>query len=236
LSEARAHCVDARHTPPLADLLAAPSMRAISRELESALCGDAPILVLVESGTGKTVLAQAIAEASGRRLARPGVAMRQAEGIRAGAARVVGARVNPRVPVHLTAEGRSVAVRFAHPHAAGAIVRLEANSLAPVSPEEPAETEHPTAPATGPVRIALRHGRFVVCWRRGDIESGYRLMAQAWTAGGSPLGDPVVISPPEADVLGAPELVAVDGEHAVAAFAAISGERFDLLAVSLEVL
>jgi DNA-binding NtrC family response regulator len=67
LREARAHCMDASHTPPLGDLLAAPSMRAIASELESALPGDTPILILGESGTGKTVVAQAIAEASGRR-------------------------------------------------------------------------------------------------------------------------------------------------------------------------
>ena len=67
LREARAHCMDVRHTPPLADLLVSPSMRAIGLELESALHGDAPILILGESGTGKTVVAQAIAEASGRK-------------------------------------------------------------------------------------------------------------------------------------------------------------------------
>jgi len=67
LREARAHCMEVSHTPPLADLLAAPSMHAIARELESALPGDTPILILGESGTGKTVVAQAIAEAGGRR-------------------------------------------------------------------------------------------------------------------------------------------------------------------------
>ena len=67
LKEARAHCMDARRTPPLADLLAPGSMRGIREELQSALAGDAPILILGESGTGKTVIAQAIAEASGRR-------------------------------------------------------------------------------------------------------------------------------------------------------------------------
>jgi transcriptional regulator with GAF, ATPase, and Fis domain len=67
LQEARAHCMDVRHTPPLFDLLAAPSLRAIAREIESALRSDAPMLILGESGTGKTLVAQAVAEASGRR-------------------------------------------------------------------------------------------------------------------------------------------------------------------------
>jgi transcriptional regulator with GAF, ATPase, and Fis domain len=67
LREAQSHCMEARHTPPLEDLLAAPSLRAIRREIESAIGSDSPILILGESGTGKTLFAQAIAEASGRR-------------------------------------------------------------------------------------------------------------------------------------------------------------------------
>ena len=67
LSEARAHCTDTGRTPPLDSLLAFESLRTIRAEVESALRTDAPILILGESGTGKTLLAQAIAEASGRR-------------------------------------------------------------------------------------------------------------------------------------------------------------------------
>jgi transcriptional regulator with GAF, ATPase, and Fis domain len=67
LREVQKHCVDARPTTPLADLLAPARMQPIRRELESALAGTSPILILGESGTGKTLLAQAIAEASERR-------------------------------------------------------------------------------------------------------------------------------------------------------------------------
>ncbi|HEY8038799.1 MAG TPA: sigma 54-interacting transcriptional regulator [Polyangiaceae bacterium] len=67
LREAKANLVDARRAPPLDDLLAAPSMAGVRREVEAALHGDSPVLILGESGTGKTLLAQAIAEASGRR-------------------------------------------------------------------------------------------------------------------------------------------------------------------------
>jgi transcriptional regulator with GAF, ATPase, and Fis domain len=67
LNEARQHRVDASVTPPLSELLAAPSMQAIRGDLIPGLRGDSPILILGESGTGKTLLAQAIAEASGRR-------------------------------------------------------------------------------------------------------------------------------------------------------------------------
>ncbi|HEX8793597.1 MAG TPA: sigma 54-interacting transcriptional regulator [Polyangiaceae bacterium] len=67
LREVQSHCMEARQTPPLADLLAFPSMRGIKAEIESALAADTPILITGESGTGKTLMAQAIAEASGRR-------------------------------------------------------------------------------------------------------------------------------------------------------------------------
>jgi transcriptional regulator with GAF, ATPase, and Fis domain len=67
LSAVRAHRVDAVKAPPLEDLLASPSMQRIRKEVLSALRSQSPILILGESGTGKTLLADAIAEASGRR-------------------------------------------------------------------------------------------------------------------------------------------------------------------------
>lgn len=53
LREAQSHCMDARRTPPLEDLLAAPSLRALRSEIESAVAGDSPILILGESGTAR---------------------------------------------------------------------------------------------------------------------------------------------------------------------------------------
>ena len=67
LQEARAHCMDVRPATPLSDLLSTPGMQSLEREVRSALVGASPVLILGESGTGKTMLAQAIAEASGRR-------------------------------------------------------------------------------------------------------------------------------------------------------------------------
>jgi transcriptional regulator with GAF, ATPase, and Fis domain len=67
LREAKVHTTDARRPPLLDDLLGTPSMRPIADEVASALSSEASILIVGESGTGKTLLAQAIAEASGRR-------------------------------------------------------------------------------------------------------------------------------------------------------------------------
>ena len=52
--------------PALAELLASRSLLPLKREVESLVASEAPLLVLGESGTGKTLLATAIAEASGR--------------------------------------------------------------------------------------------------------------------------------------------------------------------------
>lgn len=66
LREATSHPTDARPQHDLGDLLAPPSMASVKRELETAIDSKASILVLGESGTGKTALAQAIAKASRR--------------------------------------------------------------------------------------------------------------------------------------------------------------------------
>jgi hypothetical protein len=170
----------------------------------------------------------------------PGVEVRQAGGgpsgrvgVRAGEAHVLDASISPLAPVVVAPDGATITVRFAHPRE-GALLHLDPQSLLPLSPAEAAPAD-PSAPRQGPAHAVLKGGRFVVCWRRGDVESGYRLMAQAWTADGEPLGPSVVVSPEDVDVVGSAQMVALDDDRALATFAAASGDRFQLLAVSLEV-
>ncbi|HZN93519.1 MAG TPA: sigma 54-interacting transcriptional regulator [Myxococcales bacterium] len=67
LREARSNVLEVGRSPPLEELLEASGMAALRRDVRAALQGTSPILILGESGTGKTLLARAIAEASGRR-------------------------------------------------------------------------------------------------------------------------------------------------------------------------
>jgi two-component system response regulator HydG len=67
LREVRGLFVESRRTPTLDQLLAPPSMVAIRQEVAAALSSEGPVLILGESGTGKTLLGHALAEASGRR-------------------------------------------------------------------------------------------------------------------------------------------------------------------------
>ena len=67
LDAATAQLTESRRIPSLEDLLAFPSMATLRAEVKIALAGSSPVLVLGESGSGKTLLAQAFAEAAGRK-------------------------------------------------------------------------------------------------------------------------------------------------------------------------
>ncbi len=67
LSAAKAHVTQSVRTPPLNELLGYSGMHELEPDVQAAIRGEGPVLILGASGTGKTMLAQAIAEASGRR-------------------------------------------------------------------------------------------------------------------------------------------------------------------------
>jgi hypothetical protein len=149
-----------------------------------------------------------------------------------GPATVVDAHVNPSGGMSMSAEGDSIVVRFARPGRQTAVARLESTSLDELSmTTEP--VDHLPVDAW-PDPIVLDGGRFIVCWKTGNFERGYRAVAQTFAADGSPWGSPVVISPPGLDVIGTPRAVKIDGHRAVATFEASTGEAFALFAVSLE--
>jgi hypothetical protein len=153
--------------------------------------------------------------------------------VRVGELRVIDTHVNPMVPVHVTSGGNQVAVTFGLEHT-GAHERLDVVSLQPVS-WEPTVREDRSTPSTGVTRVVLDGNRFLLCWTEGTLESGRRAMAQMRRASdGAPLGAPVEISPPDADVFGAPQAVTTDGHHVVATFAASSEGTFRLVAVPID--
>src|SRR5580658_5561662 len=148
--------------------------------------------------------------------------------------RVVDPRVNPMVPVHLATEGSSITATFGLPGHKQVVTRLDPASLELVSREQSERSELPSAPATGATRVELEGGRFLICWTRDSADGGHEAVAQMWTASGSSLGAPMVISPLDADVFGAPRAATTDGRHVVVTFPETSGESFELRAVALE--
>ncbi len=154
--------------------------------------------------------------------------------LRMGETRVVNERVNPMVPVHLAPEGSSVTATFGLPGHTQMVTRLDPASLELLSSEPTGRSELPSAPATGATRVELEGGRFLVCWTRVSADGGHEAVAQMWTANGSSLGAPLVISPPDADVFGAPRAATTDGRHVLVTFPETSGESFELRAVSLK--
>jgi hypothetical protein len=114
------------------------------------------------------------------------------------------------------------------------VTRLDPASLNLLSSEKGGRSEAPAAPAAGVARVALDGGRFVECWTHENADGGRQVMAQMWTASGSRIGAPMVLSSPDADIIGAPSIATTDGRHVLVTFAATAGEFFELRAVSLE--
>jgi len=158
----------------------------------------------------------------------------EASAVRVGGTRILDAHVNPMVPVHMAAERGSVAVTFGQPGRRGVVARLDPSSLQLLSHEQTGRSEPPAAPSTEASHVVLGGGRILVCWTEDSADGSRHAVAQLWAANGSRLGAPVLISPPDADVFGAPNAVSVDGRHVVVTFASSTGQSFDLTAVALE--
>ena len=66
LRVAKAHRIEKSQKPTLEELLQPKSLDSIRSEVDTCIYGSSPVLVLGESGSGKTLLATLLAEASGR--------------------------------------------------------------------------------------------------------------------------------------------------------------------------
>jgi hypothetical protein len=154
-------------------------------------------------------------------------------GMRVGETRVLDAHVNPMVPVHLATEGGVVAVTFGQA-GRGVVAWVDPSSLQLLSRQPAGRSEGPSAPSTEPTRVLLDGGRFLVCWTRQGSDGGRHAVVRLWTRNGSPVGEPLVISPSDDEVFGSPSAMSIDGRHVVVTFTATSGNAFELRAVSLE--
>jgi hypothetical protein len=215
-----AHCQDA---PPASSHRTLGRLQrasvAVALSLASAACS-------VSSASPRVV--------SGGELDLLGLAGGDISPLRVVATRAVDSRVQPMVPVHLVAEGGNVAVTFAQRGRHQVVTRLNPASLEVVSSAQAGRSEAPAAPATGAARVALEGGRHVTFWTHENADGGRQVLAQMWTASGSRLGAPVVLSPADADVLGSPRAATTDGKHVLVTFAATADDSFELRAVSLE--
>ena len=171
----------------------------------------------------------------------PGAAATSAEfppgdqAMRISATTVVDTHLSPLVPVHLSPErGGAIAVTFARRGRTQATARLDPTTLQVLSAETSGPSEAPQSPASGATRVVLDGGRFIVCWTEQSADGGRQAMARLWAPDGHALGPAVAISPPDADVLGAPHAASADGRHAVVTFGSNSGGAFELRAVALE--
>jgi len=136
----------------------------------------------------------------------------------------------------LATEGDAIVVRFARPGRLTAVARLDSTSLDELFHDDD-EPVDPSPVDARPGPTVLEGGRFIVCWKMGDAERGYRALAQAFnTADGSPQGAPVVISPHLPSTSSAAARAPDRRHRAVATFEASIGESFALFAVSIEVI
>jgi len=84
-------------------------------------------------------------------------------------------------------------------------------------------------------RGKLAAGRVLRCWSEGNLETGYRILAQVAESDGT-LGDPIALTSGEMDVVGSPHVEIVAGTTATLTFFVSRDDRFALVAASVEAL
>jgi len=161
--------------------------------------------------------------------------------IQVGAARVMDTIVNPLAPIGLASRDGAITLSYGRRGHLRSIARIDAESLRPLSQPEGVASLQPseaaddsTAPRTSPARVVLEGGHFILVWKRGDAESGYRALAQEFAGNGTSVAPPAVISPSDIDVMGSPQAVTTDGRHVVVSFAAGGENGFELITVSIQ--
>jgi hypothetical protein len=157
----------------------------------------------------------------------------QQRSLHAGEARILDAQVNPVAPIHVDARGGAIAVTFGRRHGSGAIALLDPSTLDPTSWEHGAPEKSAAFVSMTPQGVALQGGRTLLCWREGSMEQGYWAVAQL-EEDGVPVGKPIVISPPDADVLGVPRVASAGAHRVVAVFPAMIGDSYKLVTVPVD--
>jgi hypothetical protein len=163
-----------------------------------------------------------------------GIAWHGEAAVQVGESRVIDARVDPLAPVGMTSGGGTIDVSYERVGRVRSVERIDAGSLARTSSDADRPVNVAAAGPTGDARVVLEGGRFVMVWKRGTLEWGHRAMAQEFNADGSSRGAPVVISPPDVDVVGSLQALTTDGRHVVVTFAESSAKGFKLVAVPIE--
>ncbi len=152
-----------------------------------------------------------------------------------GSAHVLGERINPMLPVDLSASAGKVTVTFARKGLGGTTLALDPLSL---QTEDSSDHLYPASTTrelthTKVAHVALDDSRRLAFWTDGSPEAGYRVIG-AVERDGEPRGAPVVLTSDSVDVIGSPSAVTTDGHHVVVTFFASTTDSFALLAVPVE--
>ncbi len=152
-----------------------------------------------------------------------------------GPARVLSDRINPMLPVDLSASADAISITFARKGRGGATLALDPLSLQTAASSDYVYPESTQRALTHDkvVHVALEGGRSLSCWTEGTPEAGYRVVATV-ERDGEPAGAPVALTSESVDVIGSPGAVTTDGHHVVVTFFASTNESFALLALPVE--